>query len=86
MLLKVLQILRGLKLYFFSPDGQLKDAEFAIKQKIKNLLTKLRGSKFITTPVFEKVESDDKAKYDIFHSNAKAEIIINENDIGDVFE
>ena len=36
--------------------------------------------------VFKKIESDDKTKYDTFYSNPKAEIIINESDIDDVFE
>ena len=36
--------------------------------------------------VFKKIESEDKTKYDTFYSNSKAEIIINEKDIDDVFE
>ena len=36
--------------------------------------------------VFKKIESDDKAKHATFYSNSKARIIINESDIGDVFE
>ena len=36
--------------------------------------------------MFKKTESEDKAKYDIFCSNSKSEIIINESDIHDVFE
>ena len=34
----------------------------------------------------KKIESDDKAKYNTFCSNSKAETIINESDIDDVFE
>ena len=34
----------------------------------------------------EKTESEDKTKYATFYSNSKTEIIINENDIDDVFE
>ena len=34
----------------------------------------------------KKVESDDNAKYYTFCSNSKAETIINESDIDDVFE
>ena len=34
----------------------------------------------------EKIESEDKTKYATFYSNSKTEIIINENDIDDVFE
>ena len=36
--------------------------------------------------VFKKIESEDKTKHDTFYSNSKAEIIINETDIDDVFE
>ena len=36
--------------------------------------------------VFKKTESEDKTKYDNFRSSSKAEIIINESDIGDVFK
>ena len=36
--------------------------------------------------VFKKIESDDKSMYDSFYSNSKAEIIISENDIDDVFQ
>ena len=35
---------------------------------------------------FKMIRSDDKTKYDTIHSNLKAETIINESDIGDVFE
>ena len=35
---------------------------------------------------FEKIKSNDKTKYDAFYSNSKAETIINESDIDDVFE
>ena len=35
--------------------------------------------------VFKKIESKDE-KYDNFYSSSKAEIIINENDIDDVFK
>ena len=36
--------------------------------------------------VFKKIECEDKTKYDTFYSNSKAEIIINESDIDDVFQ
>ena len=36
--------------------------------------------------VLQKIESKDKTKYDNFYSNSKAEIIINESDIEDVFK
>ena len=46
-------------------------------------MTELRGFKFVATLVlvFKKVESDNKAKYDTFCSNSKAEVIINKNGI-----
>ena len=51
-------------------------------------MTKLKGFKFVATLVlvFKKIESGDKAKYDNFYSSSKAEIIINESDIDDVFQ
>ena len=36
--------------------------------------------------VFKKIESEDKTKYDNFYSSSKAEIIIDESDIDDVFQ
>ena len=36
--------------------------------------------------LFTKIESEDKIKNDTFYSKSKAEIIINESDIDDVFE
>ena len=35
---------------------------------------------------FKKIQSDDKILYSTFYSNSKAETVINENDIDDVFE
>ena len=51
-------------------------------------MTESRGFKFVTTIVlvFKKIEMDDKTRYDTFYSNSKAEIIINETDIDDVFQ
>ena len=51
------------------------------------LLTQLKGFKFVTTLVlvFKKIKNKDKAKYDNFYSTSKAEIIINESAIDDVF-
>ena len=53
-----------------------------------DFLCELRESEFMTTLVleFQKMERDDETKYDIFYSNTKAETIINESDIDDVFE
>ena len=72
----------------FNPELQIKDTESAIKSKVIGLLTQLKGFKFVTTLVlvFKKIESDDKTKYDTFHSHSKAEIILNERDIDDVFK
>ena len=36
--------------------------------------------------VFKKIESEDKTKYDNFYWSLRAEIIINESDIDDVFQ
>ena len=36
--------------------------------------------------VLKKIETDDKTKHNRFHLHSKAETIINENDIDDVFE
>ena len=52
------------------------------------MFSELRGFKFVTTLVlnFKNIKSEDKTKYDNFYSSSKAEIIINESDIGDRFE
>ena len=51
-------------------------------------MTQLKGFKFVTTLVlvFKKIESEGKTKYDNFYSSSKAEIIINESDISNVFK
>ena len=50
-------------------------------------MTELRRFIFLTLVlVFKKIKSDDKTKYDNFYSNSKAEMIINDSDIDDVFE
>ena len=51
-------------------------------------MTQLKGFKFVTTLVFvfKKIETEDKTKYDTFYSDSKAEIIINESDIDDLFQ
>ena len=72
---------------YFNPELQLTDTESAIKSKsIEELLTQLKGFKFVTTLVlvFKKIESEDKTKYDNFYSSSKAEIVINY--IDDVFQ
>ena len=71
-----------------NPELQLKDTEPVIKSKLIDLLTELKGFKFVATLVLElkKIQSDDKTKYDTFYSNSKAETIVNESEIDDVFE
>ena len=51
-------------------------------------MTELKGFKFVTTLFleFEKLENDDKTKYDTFYSHSEAETIINETDIDDAFK
>ena len=70
----------------FILELQLKDIESAIKSKLIELLTQLKGFKFVTTLVlvFKKIESEDKTKCGNFYSSSKSEIIINESDIDDV--
>ena len=72
---------------YFNPELQLKDTESAIS-KLKELLTQLGGFKFVTTLVlvFKRIEGKDKTKFDYFYSSLKAEIIINESDIENVFK
>ena len=72
----------------FNSELQLKDAKSAIKSKLIELLTQLKGFKFVTTLVlvFEKMESEDKTKFDHFYLSSKVEIIINESDFDDVFQ
>ena len=72
----------------FYPELQVKDTESAIKSKLIELFIQLEGFKFVTTLVwvFKKMEGKDKTKYDKFYSSSKAEIIINESDIDDVFK
>ena len=36
--------------------------------------------------LFRKIESEDKTKFDNFYSGSKAEIIMNESDIDDMFQ
>ena len=72
----------------FKPELKLKDTESAAKSKLIELLTPLKGFKFVATLilVFKKTESKAKTKFENFFSNSKVEIIINESDIDDVFQ
>ena len=72
----------------FSRELQLKNTGSAIKNKLKYLLSELRGFNFVTILVLElkKIKSDNATKYSTFYLNSKAETVINEIDIDDVFE
>ena len=72
----------------FNAGLQLKDNESAIKNKLIDFLTELKGFRFVTTLTLEftRIESDDKTKYDTLRSNSKTETIINESDTDDVFK
>ena len=58
----------------FNPELQLKDTESEIKSKLIELLTQLKGFKFVATLllVFKKIESEDKTKYDNVYSSFKS--------------
>ena len=49
-----------------------------MKNKLKRLLSELRGFKFVTTlvSVFKKIEREDKTKYDIFHTQKQKQLQI----------
>ena len=70
----------------FNPKLQLKDAESVIKRKLIELLTQLKGFKFVTTLalLFKKIESKNKTKYHKLYSSSNAEIIINKSGIDDL--
>ena len=72
----------------FNPELQVKDSKSAIKNKVIESLTRLKGLEFVAKLVllFKKIESEDKTKYDTFYSSSKAEININKSDIDDVFK
>ena len=71
----------------FNTKQQLKDTESAIRNSLIDLLSELRGFKLVITLVleFKKLGSDDEIKCSSFNSNSKAETIIIESDIDDVF-
>ena len=62
-----------------------KHTESTINSKFKKLLSEVRGFKLIVLP-FKKIKSEDKTKFDNFYLSSKAEIIINESEIDDMFE
>ena len=59
-----------------------------MKSNLIELLSQLTAFKFVAATlvlVFKKIESEDKTKSDNFYSSSKAEVIIYESDIDDVF-
>ena len=72
----------------FYPQLQLKDIDSAVKNKLKDLLTELKGFKFVATLFLEleKIQRDDETLYRTFSLHWKAETFINENDIDHVFD
>ena len=73
----------------FNPVLQRKDTESAIKKKLIVLLTELKRFQFrenTSFSILKKIDRGDKTKYDTFYSHSKAEAIIKENDIDEVFE
>ena len=69
----------------YNPELQLKGIESAIKSKLMELLTQLKGFKFVTA-AFEKIEIEDKEQFDSFYLNSKVEVAINESDTDDVLQ
>ena len=65
---------------------QVKDTGSVIKNKLKKLLSELRGSKFVTTLVLMFKRMEGKEKTWTFLFKLKSKIIINESDIDDVLE
>ena len=72
----------------FNSELQRKDTESAVRNKLIDLLSDLRRFKYVTTLFieFKKIKSYDATKYITIYSNSKAETVINESDINDVFE
>ena len=52
----------------FNSEPQLNDVKFAIKNQLVDLLTELRGFKFVTTLVikFKKTKSDERKNMTLF--------------------
>ena len=72
----------------FNSELPLQGTEFAIRNKIIDLLAELRSFKLVKKLVleFRKIENEHNTIFSIFYSNSKAETIINESDIDDVLE
>lgn len=66
-------------LKYFNPELQLNNAESASKNILIDLLSQLRGFKFVIALALEfKKKGDDETKYSAFYSNSKAKTVINE--------
>ena len=70
----------------FNLELRLRDTESAIRNKLIDLLSE--GLKFVIALVleFKKTQSDSRTLYSTIYLNSKAETIINESDIVDVFK
>ena len=67
-----------LKLFnFFNPELQLINTKSEIKIKLMELLTQLKGFKFLTTLVlvFKKIESEDKTSITVFIYTQKQKLV-----------
>ena len=71
----------------YNPEIQFKDTESAVRSKLKDLLTELKGFKLWSTFVleFKKVENDNERRYSSFNLYSKAETNINEEDLDNAF-
>ena len=66
-------------LKYFNLELQLNNAESASKNILIDLLSQLRGFKFVIALALEfKKKGDDETKYSAFYSNSKAKTVINE--------
>ena len=66
-------------LKYFNHELQLNNAESASKNILIDLLSQLRGFKFVIALALEfKKKGDDETKYSAFYSNSKAKTVINE--------
>ena len=70
-------------LNYLNPELQLKITEFLIRNKMKELLTELKGFTFEITLffLFKKIEIGHERKYGTFYSPWKTETIINDRNI-----
>ena len=71
----------------FNSELHFQDTQSAIRKKLEDLLTEFKGLKFVMTSVleFRKIESDDETKYSSVYLSSKAETVINDSDVDDVF-